>query len=184
MADQLESVGGAASLVRLGRRVAWAARLLAVLAVLGFPLRWLVIDLPGMAPGVLVGELAPATLSPPQLLAGAAVDLVVALIAASMLLALGNLGRICAEGGALSSESAAWQCRLGRRLLWLALTQFLYTPAINLSLSLFLPPGKRLLVISIGSSELMLGLAALAVFLFGRMTEEAARLAEENAQIV
>lgn len=168
---------------RLGRRLALIARLM-VVPVLLMPLAWWLPGAAQLMPIALPGNLSFAGLSFEQRVVGTLVNVMVCYAGIAALLALARLGDRFHAGAGLSAATAGMQLRLGRRLLWLVGAQLAYTPLMTLAITAFNPPGQRMLAVGVSGSEFILLVGALVVFLFGRMTEEAARIAEENSQIV
>jgi hypothetical protein len=175
----------------LGQRLARVATLVIPLLLLVPVLRWWPDWLwPnsgfGLCPPASIGLRCHADigLSLGQRLAGTAVECGLLLLVAWVLLALRRLGLQFATGEGLTLATARAQRLLGRRLLWLALAQFLYGPLVTLAVTLFNRPGEMILTVGISGMEISLLVAALVVFLSGWATEAAAAIAEENAQII
>lgn len=169
-------------LQRLGGRLALLARLLVVPVAIPPLLRWWTPDL-GLPPA-LSGIVPPEGLSTVQRLVGTCGDIVLVGLAVATLLALARLGDRFRRGDALNDETALLQAQLGRRMLWLAGAQIAYAPLITLAVTAFNPPGQRMLAFALTGGEAVLLIGALVVFMFARLTQEAVRLADENAQIV
>lgn len=169
---------------RLGSRLAVFARAAIAVVVLMPLLRWWWPQGPDLLPAVLANSVDAAALGWGQRLAGSAVDCVVAALGAATLLTLARLGDLFRHGAYLSAQAAALLGTLGRRLLWLAGAQIVYAPLMSLGVTLFNPPGQRMLAVTVTGTEAMLLIGALVALLFARITEEAVRLADENAQIV
>jgi len=167
--------------LRLGRVGRWLMLPLGLIPVF----RWLVLKGdPVLLPAALAGAVSTHPLGLLQCLAGLAVDAVQTLFVFAVLFTLAAIGDGYARGNGLSSAMARLQQQLGRRLLWLAGSQLLYIPLTGLAVTLFNPPGQRLLVIGVESGQVFLLVSALVIFLFGQATAEAARLAEENSGFV
>lgn len=160
------------------------ARALIALVVLVPLLRWWWPQGPDLLPAVLGGSVDAAALGWAQRVAGSAVDCVVAALGVATLLTLARLGDLFRHGAYLSDRAAALLGVLGRRLLWLAGAQIAYAPLMSLGVTLFNPPGQRMLTVTVTGTEAMLLIGALVTLLFARITEEAVRIADENAQII
>lgn len=168
----------------LGGRLATLARALIALVVLIPLLRWWWPQGPDLLPAALGGSVDAAALGWTQRVAGSVIDCVMAALGVAALVALGRLGDLFQRGAYLSERAAALMGLLGRRLLWLAGAQIAYAPLMSLGVTLFNPPGQRMLTVTVTGTEAMLLIGALVALLFSRITEEAARVAAENAQII
>ena len=171
-------------LAKLGQRLSLVAHIMIVPLALIPIVRWWLPNGVLLMPVPLVQGIDSAHLLWVQRLAGTLVDAVITGIGIAALLALARFGEHFSAGKGLSANAARLQLVLGRRLLWLAGAQLIYTPVVTLAVTLFNPPGHRLLAITITGNEVILLVAALVIFLFSRIMEEAARIAEENAQII
>ncbi|CAM5314520.1 hypothetical protein [Thauera sp. WB-2] len=169
---------------RLGGRLAILARALIALVVLVPLLRWWWPHGRDLLPAVLGGSVDMAALGWSQRVTGSAIDCAIAALGVAALLTLGRLGDLFRCGAYLSGQAATLMGLLGRQLLWLAGAQIAYAPLMSLGVTLLNPPGQRMLTVTVTGTEAMLLIGALVTLLFARITEEAVRIADENAQII
>jgi hypothetical protein len=89
-----------------------------------------------------------------------------------------------AIGATLESQGGKDLRAIGGMIaLYAALTP-LAKALITVALTLGNPPGQRLLALSVGTNELILGLLGALILVLGHVMAEAARIADDNRQIV
>ncbi|WP_428569254.1 MAG: DUF2975 domain-containing protein [Solidesulfovibrio sp. DCME] len=100
------------------------------------------------------------------------------------LLRLRHLFTLYKEGSIFSLANVVCFRRLAKALLWWAVATILYTPLFGLAVTAANPPGRHILSLGIGTSELALFFVAAVAVVISRVMDEARRLDEEQALTV
>jgi hypothetical protein len=88
------------------------------------------------------------------------------------------------QGDVFGSRPVGHLRHFGWAMVGLAVAEPLSTALASVAISLDNPPGQRMLAIGLGSHDYALLMCALVFVAVARVMAEAARLAEENAQLV
>ncbi len=169
---------------RLSRRLSRVCVGAVPVLLLAPPVWWGLVEAPAVYAEMPSGIPYPETLTAVQRAAAAAVTLVPAGVMAWLLAVLHGLFAGFARGEVFSDASSARLRRAARSLAVLFGVGLLYRPAIVLVLTLGNPPGQRMLSLGLSVGDCAaLFLAAVAGMLAWAFAE-AARLRDENAEIV
>ncbi|GBG01827.1 hypothetical protein AZSI13_11540 [Azospira sp. I13] len=128
--------------------------------------------------------ITPAQLAPSQRLLGFLTDLPALVAGSAAFFILAGICRRYGQGELFSAAVARAYRRFALALLIWGALRVLAQTLLVLALTLDLPPGQQLVVISISSDTLAMGLLGLAVYLLGQVMEEGRRLQEDNALIL
>jgi hypothetical protein len=100
------------------------------------------------------------------------------------LLRLRDLFGLYKEGRIFSLANVVCFRALSKALLWWAVASMAFTPLYGLAVTAANPPGRHILSLGIGSSELALFFVAAMAVVISRVMDEARRLDEEQALTV
>ncbi|UJX40135.1 DUF2975 domain-containing protein [Desulfovibrio sp. JY] len=100
------------------------------------------------------------------------------------LLRLRHLFALYKEGRIFTLANVTCFRLVARALLWWAIASIVHTPLYGLAVTAANPPGRHLLTLGIGSSELALFFVAAMAVVISRVMDEARRLDEEQALTV
>ena len=89
-----------------------------------------------------------------------------------------------ASGDLFPVKGSLYLQRFGLTLCFLAPTQILIRSLASLVFSMNNPPGKRQLIIELGSNDVVMFLIGTLIYIVGKVSVEAARVAEENKQFL
>jgi len=169
---------------RLSRRLYQVCGLAIPVVVLAPPLWWGLVDTPTVYTELPSGIAYPEVLSPGLRLAAAAVTMVPAGVMVWLLLLLRRLFDGFSRGEVFCRESHERLRRLVRALaVWFGIG-VLYRTAVVLAVTLGNPPGQRILTLGLSGGDcaalFLAGVTGVLAWVFA----EAARLRDENAEIV
>lgn len=100
------------------------------------------------------------------------------------LLRLRHLFALYKEGRIFTLANVACFRSVARALLWWAIASIIHTPLYGLAVTAANPPGRHLLTLGIGSTEVELFFIAALAVVISRVMDEARRLDEEQALTV
>jgi len=169
---------------RLSRRLHQICGLAIPVVLLAPPLWWGLADAPMVYTDLPNGIPYPETLTPLLRFEAAAVTMVPAAVMAWLLLLLRRLFGGFSQGEVFCRETHEGLRRLVRALAaWFAVG-VIYPTALILVVTLGNPPGKRILSISLSSGDCMALFLVAVTGVLAWVFAEAARLRDENAEIV
>ncbi|MFH1035388.1 MAG: DUF2975 domain-containing protein [Pseudomonadota bacterium] len=97
---------------------------------------------------------------------------------------LGRLFRLYEQGQFFTSANVAIFQRLGWCILIWAASDFLRVAGLGIVLTLHRPAGQRLLVLSLGSDQILMALIGLVVLTIAWVMDEARKIEEDRALII
>ncbi|SBW10977.1 membrane hypothetical protein [uncultured Alphaproteobacteria bacterium] len=165
---------------RLSRVCVWSVPVL----LCAPPLWWGAVDVPAVYSEMPFGIPYPEALAAAQRAAAAAVTLIPAAAMAWLLWLLHRLFAGFARGEVFCEASSDRLRRVARALAVVFAAGVVYRPAIVLALTLGNPPGQRGLSLGLSAGDCAALLLAAVAAMLAWAFAEAARLREENAEIV
>lgn len=106
-----------------------------------------------------------------------------AFLSAALWTARGLFLRI-ANGQAIATETGFDLRQIGAMVALYAMTTPVMKTLTTLALTIGNPPGQKILAVSLSSNELTFGLLGALILVLGHVMGEAARIADDNRQIV